>query len=278
MNRPARTRSTPVRPTSARRRAFTVMELVLALVLAAIVALAGMGVLGMMSSADGRLSKGFDDASDLAAAQMMLRRSTSLLLAAAPLKRSPTAPAPTAPAPDENEEAAEGDRAEEGDAPDNADSKDPLDEAGESEADQEPHFDLYYSNESGSPSQGALQSLEVVLVESPFGPQDSSNSREGLERFLPVRGVFEAISQGDELSLIWTPIDPPGPSHTIIKHLVAFEWWVLPRHKNGRDWTDIAAASLDEDYPVALRLLLWTAQGTHADWLFDLSVHKPGGR
>jgi prepilin-type N-terminal cleavage/methylation domain-containing protein len=267
------------RATRPRRRGFTVMELVLALVLAAIVALAGMGVLGMMSTADGRLSKGFDDASDLAAAQVLLRRSTSLLLAAAPLKRNPTAPAPTSPAPDESEgESAEGDGADDADTQDEADSKGSLDQAGEAEADQEPHFDLYYSNESGSPSQGALQSLEVVLIESPFGPQDAANSREGLERYLPVRGVFEAVSQGDELSLVWTPIDPPGPSHTIIRRLVAFEWWVLPRHKNGRDWTDIAAASLDEDYPVALRLLLWTAQGTHADWLFDLSVYKPGGR
>lgn len=279
--------SPPITPLS--RRGFTVVELMLALILGAMIVASATAVFGLVGAAEKRLSASFDDASQLAIAQRVLRRSTSSLIAAKPQDDQATKGTAKARVKDEqinetSEESAPKDERAEEEASDHlrdaivdATGDKALADALTSAAQEDRvWFELYYDTTSPD----LQQALEVVVLESPV-PQsreiEPAEDEPSLARFMPVRGVFETLAVGDAFVLQWRPIDPPGPPTLLLENLERVEWWVLPRARHGREWVDVWAAYLQEDYPVALRLLVWTRNGTHADWLFDTGVTTPDG-
>lgn len=255
------------------RRAFTVIELTLAMMLAAMVVSIALSLFWALMSADQRLAAKFADTTELAIAQRTVRRAMGSLVASKPKEPEPTAPASeladeNAPQPDlEGEAGAKEDLA-------NLITSVTGDEGLAAEltsgvGQDRPTFELFYEASSDAP----LPSLEVRVMES-LVPGNMAGAA-SVEKFLPVRGVFEVIQLPNELVLQWREIDPPAPPYVIARDLSAVEWYVLPRSRHGKMWADVYAAYLQEYYPVAVRLLIWTNSGTHADWLFDTAVTTP---
>lgn len=273
------------------RGAFTVIELLLALVLGTIIVVSAMAVFGLVSISEGRLSRSFDDASQLSIAQRVLRKSMSSLVAAKP--EDPQVTAGQAKARETGEGFDEkGVPLEEGEEKGNKDGaegelRDAIaDATGDSaladelmrKGDQRAYFELYY--DTSGPGGAPLQSFEVVVMESPVPTSVDAFAADedaSLTRFMPVRGVFEVLRLDDSLALQWRPIDPAGRPTLLVQGLDSIEWWLLPRARHGREWIDVSAAYLQEDFPVAVRLLMWTKNGSHVDWLFDTAVSTPEG-
>jgi prepilin-type N-terminal cleavage/methylation domain-containing protein len=260
------------------RAGFTVIELVLALALSGIVVLSALSVFWMMVSNDARSAKRFDDQGDLIVTQTVVRRAMGSLIAAKPRDPPPTADSTPAP-----EDGAVADEAL-------ADTSGPEAELVELIADvtgdeglaaeltsglsnDRPNFELYFV----PAGRYTLPALEVKVMESPVPPppQYSANPATlGVEQFLPVRGIFETVEEMEGLALQWRPIDPSGPPTVLIRRLLAVEWYALP-HK--QDWVEIHAAYLQESFPDGVRLLLWTNNGAHVDWFFDIAATTPEG-
>jgi hypothetical protein len=273
------------------RRAFTVIELVLALVLGTIIVISATAVFGLVGVSENRLSASFDDAAQLSIAQRVLRKSMSSLVASKP--EDPQVTAGQAKAREtgegfddtgvplgegEEKDQKDGAAGELRDAIAGATGDSALAEELTRKGDQRAYFELYY--DTSGPGSNPLQSFEVVVLESPvpasadaFAADEDAN----LTRFLPVRGVFEVLRLDDSLALQWRPIEPPGPPTLLVRGLDSIEWWLLPRARHGREWIDVSAAYLQEDFPVAVRLLMWTKNGSHVDWLFDTAVSTPEG-
>ncbi|MEM1422512.1 MAG: hypothetical protein AAGH64_00765, partial [Planctomycetota bacterium] len=97
-----------------------------------------------------------------------------------------------------------------------------------------------------------------------------------------VRSVFEFVyeRESERWDLQWRPVDPPGRPVRILEGVVAAQWAVLSRSKTNtvqearreETWTDVAAAFLGEDFPIAVRLDFETSTGERGDWLFETVV------
>lgn len=277
--------------TSSARRAFTLLEVMLALALSGVVIAAGMSFFWMISAADKALAAQFDDQVDFANTQRVLRRAFATLVASPPLD----------PPPDDNQPRSEDDDEDDEDDEDEDDERDGLGRlSAEQRAARErlaglvadlggaeslvasvlqadtyerPNFDLYYDI---APSGVALPRMELTLMRAPVAPALE------YDVFMPVqiagdkvRGSFDLIQEGTTLTLVWQPIDPPGLPVPLIRNLVWAEWWVLPRRRHGLEWVDVYSAIIEERYPVAVRLALWTSAGGHVDWLFETAVTTP---
>jgi prepilin-type N-terminal cleavage/methylation domain-containing protein len=266
----------PRRSTTPSPRGFTVIELLLALALAAVITTAAFSLFMLLGATDRRLAVRFDEDADLSIAQQVIRRAMGSLVAARPREPSPT----DRPAPKDGEEA---------DGPDTEArerARSELEELiGTVTGDEafarsltenisidRPNFELYFD----TTGPGIQPVLEVKVMESPVPPAAPLDSAAAaVEQFLPVRGVFETVQTGEGLVLQWRQLEPPGPPTVLLRRLAAVEWFVLPRARHGKKWTDVHAAYIQEWYPVAVRLVLWTESGTHVDWLFDTAVTTP---
>lgn len=257
------------------RRGFTVIELVLALILSAIVVMSALSVMWMLTSTDQRLARGFDDQAELIVTQTVVRRAMGSLIAAKPRDPNPSRAVTKDTKDGEQAEAPEQDPGAEladlitsvtGDA----------DLAGELTAGvgaDRPNFELYFDQVG----ELMLPALEVKVMESPVPPPIEGPGEAavlGIDQFLPVRGVFESLQLGDGLALQWRPIDPPGPPTLLIRDLEAIEWYCLP-HKE--DWVDVYAAYIQKSFPAGVRLVMWTKNGTQVDWFFDTAPTTPEG-
>lgn len=287
--RPSTTRDRIDGPAAKSPRGFTVIELLLALMLATVIVVAATATFGVVGLAERRLAASFEDASQLSIAQRVLRKSMASLVAAKPEDERALATQAKARRAGQGFEESGEQPLEDGKG--NEDAEGSLRDAiagatGDSaladeltrKTDHRAYIELYY--DTSGPGDAPLQSLEVVVMESPVpSSRDAfaADADSNLTRFLPVRGLFEVLRLEDSLALQWRPTDPPGPPTLLVQGLDAVEWWVLPRSRNGREWMDVTAAYLQEDFPVAVRLLMWTKQGTHVDWLFDTAVSTPEG-
>lgn len=256
-------------------RGFTVIELVVAIALSAIVVMSAMSVMFFLTSSEERLSKRFDDQEALIVTQTVVRRAMGSLIAAKPQEPGPRGGAGTVRgAGEESGMEAEGEEPADdltdlivsvtGDAA--------LAEALTAASDR-PNFELYFDEVGGM----ALPALEVKVMESPVPPpSDAWEASEvlGVEQFLPVRGVFETLVLDDGLALQWRPVNPPAAPTLLIRGLAAIEWYCLP-HKE--DWVDVYAAYLQRSFPAGVRLVMWTNNGTHVDWFFDTATTTPEG-
>lgn len=291
MNRTAPPR-TPLPSDS--RRAFTLLELMIALALSSVVIASAMGVLWMVIDTDRRLDQRFDEQVELTTAQIIIRRAMASLVASPPVRpdanrpKASGAPAGSTPG-DRSKRDGNGKDAQ----PDASTDEDPLQlhaqEAGagpeliaelfETRFRGRPNFELYFDTESGP---DPLQRLEIVVMESPVPPPATADDQQPSEReiagFLPIRGVFALAPQDDGMfySLVWEPLLPAGPPTVLIRDLFQAEWSALPTKDEGAEWVPVQAAIIQETYPVAVRLALWTARGTHVDWLFETGISTPG--
>ncbi len=261
------------RPPAA-RAGFTVLELMLALALSTVVVMGAIGLIGMVYSADRRLAVRLDESVDLALAQGVVRKAMSSLVAAPPLTDTPAAPAPANDKPEgEEEEKDEGEKARD-------EMKDLItaitrdEKSAKAMVDEDPdlpHFELVlYPGPAGM----AIPRLEVVVLEPPAPPEPGDEflvEEEVLGE--PVRGAFELSEDPDGyFVLTWRQIEPARRPVTLLRRLVRCDWLVLPRERYGGQWVEVETQYIQERFPVAVRLLVWTAGGTHVDWLFDTAV------
>ncbi|MEQ8850850.1 MAG: prepilin-type N-terminal cleavage/methylation domain-containing protein [Phycisphaerales bacterium] len=279
-----------------RRAGFTLLEMIVALALASIVTAGVVSILGFMYKADSMMASQSDDAVDLAVTQELVRRSMQSLVSGRPLTddeldevtgseedenadeepRDPDEP----PSLEELRELLGGDAADTTANDDNNVAEDEFeDPLANPYIDTRPHFELYYVD---SPA-GPLPRLEIVLFQSPVPSQKLAWEDEdlgGLSLLLEdtalIRGVFELAEYEDGWALQWTPLEPPGASTVLIRRLEYVEWQVLPRRSQGSEWKSLHSAYLHEDYPIGVRLIIWTEAGTRVDWLFRTEV-IPGG-
>lgn len=297
---------------SQRRPAFTVIEMLVALGLSTIVAGAAMAVFSLLPLAEPRFKQRFDDRLDLLITQGIIRDAMDSLVAARPLSPEEIEELRNE-ALALLEERADGDD-DDDESPDGADADDPesiddepsmtdreADEAAERLAqliesaggDEQiltdmlvqsafsdmPNFELHFET---SFSGRTFPRLELVLRDSPmpvdFIPDEQAFTRPGVQSQSRVRGAFEILELENELILQWQPIEPPGLAVTIMSNLAWVEWFVLPRRARDEEnfgWVEVSAAYLVEDYPLAVRIVLWTITGEYADWLFQTEVMTP---
>lgn len=246
--------------------AFTVIELVLAMSLSAVLIVGALATFSLLITSERRLAQRLDDSADLVVAQTIIRRAMGSLIAARPEEpaRAGTGES-AAESPSDRERAADelaglitsviGDERLAHELTRGLGADGPM-------------FDLYFEPLDSL----YLPTLAVKVMESPVPPPpDTLDTLHelGVDQFLPVRGVFETLRVGDGLAIQWRPIAPPGPPTLILRDLAAVEWYALPH--NG-EWTDVYAAFLQESFPAAVRLVVWTNKGTHVDWLFDVAA------
>lgn len=281
-------------------RGFTVLEVVLALALASLVVGGVFGLMSLLHSAEARHAARFQLIVDRAMAQEVLRKTLRLLFAAEPLPE----PAPSATTGDRTRpEGAERPTGEEADAAREeeqrgADRDDRADIAslvrerlGQSDLadriidsmrhDEPPHFQLYIPDAGGGLTPG-LPRLEVVLTESPVAIRPLVENGRVVQvargRDTMVRGALEFALAGDVPGasvMQWRPIDPPGLPTVLLEGIDSALIEVLPRQAQGGEWAELWAAFLQEDYPVAVRVVLWMHDGSMIDWLFDTTVLSP---
>ncbi len=253
------------------RRAFTLLELLLAMVVGSMVLAGGYALLTSVSRMDGGFSTRLDTTMRLAFVQRTIARATHSVVAA-PDGFDPQQAARVAA-----EDAA---RAE------------LLAEA----ADREEFFDLLReeSIEERAETTGTVvelepvpaararvrmghlsereeweyrdnaaaegvRRLELLLARTPFGDQS---------RGAPVRGAFDIVPtpsrRGERWRLQWTPITPGGKPTILLENLTLAEWSLTDSEGAFDDFASYEAA----DLPWALRAVFWTEAGEKVDWMF----------
>ena len=261
-----------------RRGGFTLLEIMLALALSGVVVLGAMSLFWMVQSSDRRLSKQFDDQIQFAETQRILRRAMATLVASRP----ETPPAEGATPPPEGTEAEEGALSPEEQAARERLASLVADVGGDeslvrnllqNDGSEYANFELFYDiSAEGRP----VPRLALTLMRPPVSPPAIFNDPTPVAiAGDKIRGSFDLIDEGDTYTLVWQPIDPPGLPIPVAEDLLWAEWWVLPRRKYGSEWVDVYAAIIEERYPVAVRLALWTSGGSHVDWLFETAVTTP---
>lgn len=280
---------TPRRPITP--RGFTVAELVVALALSTLIALAALSLLGIVTGADKAATERFNETAALQRAYRIIRSITRGATALKPSDAPVAGPEPSAAEVSEVEKSLRADAEKKGLPIDdttvhsqaieqaralaatkamNADEREKL----------RPRMEVRLEARG---SGGAQPVLEVALSEPPVPPTYGTDQVELWDqRTAPlIRGVVEGLPDEKHptlWALQWRPIDPPGTPVVIVDSLLGWEWKVLPRPRfdKSRDgWQDVAAAWYDADYPTALRLRLATAGGELLDWLFDFPRPVP---
>lgn len=260
-----------------RRRAFTILELLIALSLASIVIGTIVGMYGLLGSANQNESERFEDAATRVISHETMQRAFGDLVAATPL----VAPSPGG-APDEGPGTAvlgAGDRTTTGRTALRATPgrNAPV------------MFDLsWVETEQGV----TVQRLEIVTLKAPvafelvdpdeleFVPDERELARwRNPER---VRSAFEFVyvEDANRWDLQWRAVDPPGQPVTIVEDLAYGQWSVLKTNdaetaseaRRIEGWTDVASAFLGEDFPIAVRLEYETRDKQTVDWMFETLV------
>lgn len=259
-----------------RRAAFTIVELLLALMLSSLVLASMVGVVRVLLMADSVSAHRVDQQTDLAVAQNLIRRVMVSLAAAEPLD-----PATGAKLLREQFQPATESHAV-------AIGLSPM-----APPDIAPMFDLYFEElEDGT----AAPALECVIIDPPgaldpnasrftladFRTVAKGSTREGalLSRRIvqSVRGRFGIVPIADtetgeaRLALAWTGIEPPSAPYVLLRGVVGLEWRILPLAEDQRDWRTTHSAKLAQDFPLSVRLIVWLDDGRQLDWMFETEM------
>jgi hypothetical protein len=151
-----------------------------------------------------------------------------------------------------------------------------------------PMFDLYFTKLEGG---AAAPALECVVIDPPgvlmpgvrpttigsFRGVAKGRTREGalLSRRISqsVRGVFEVGPMTDGgWALQWRAVDPPATPVMLIPRVSRVEWWALPIDESSKAWKDTMSSKLAEEFPIAVRLEVWTDDGKHQSWMFETEM------
>jgi hypothetical protein len=273
-----------------RRGAFTIVELLLALMLASVVLASMVAVVRIMLMADAVSAHRVDQQTDLAVAQHLMRRVFVSLGAAQPLD-----PATARRLADEASRAAQADQ----DADENVLT--PEDELPPNQAalapmappDIAPMFDLFFVEMDDG---AAAPVLECVVNDPPgtlnpsaprltladFRSVAPGSTREGalLSRRIvqTVRARFEVVpfeetEAGDvRFALVWRGIEPATEPVVLIRGIVGLEWRVLPIDDTKGDWQTTMSAKLAAEFPISIHLVAWLDDGREIDWMFETEI------
>ncbi|TVQ61543.1 MAG: type II secretion system protein [Phycisphaerales bacterium] len=261
-----------------RRRAFTVLEVMVASALASIVLIAALALFGFMDRSNARQQQRFENLGELAILHQTVRRAMQTLVAEPTPPGQRSAAAGTAPGDPAAQDDAETD---EDDADVQARLERDADEGGDANGVREvdargrriarqPRF-LLQPQIDGVADAGAPRRLEVVLLAQPApGPEPETPT---------IRGAFEIVPQVRGLGILWRPINPPGDPVLLASDLHAVRWSALARASvesrydpDSGAWRLDAAGGYIAEFPKAVRLEVVTRAGDEFDWLFELAI------
>lgn len=251
------------------RHAFTLLELLLAMVIGTLVLTGGYALLGSIGRMDAGFSTRLDTTMRLAFVQRTIARATHSVVAA------PSGFDPQVAALNAAEEQAQlelfdsaQDREEffellreQNIADEDVENNDPTRPVpaaparvrmGHLSEDEEWEY-------RGDAAGEGVRRLELLVSRAPFGDQT---------RGRPVRGAFDLVpvpSRAEERwRLQWTPIAPEGKPTILLDELTLAEWSIT----DSEGAFDEFAAYEATDLPWALRVTFWTASGEKVDWMF----------
>lgn len=239
------------------RRGFTLLELLLALVIGAVVTGGGFSLVMLIQKTDEGFMERLETTSRLAFVQRTVARSLqSIVVAPAGFdaQAASDAAARTARAATRRL-----------DAPDQPEEEpiDPVEPPPVPPA--PPRFRLGpVVAPDGTPDRRAkgVRRLELLLARAPVGDRAAG----------PVRGALDLVEtpnrEGMRWRLQWTPIAPAGKPTILLEHLVLAEWSVTDSHGQ----FDTFEAYEQNELPWAVRTIFWTEAGTKVDWMFDLGA------
>jgi hypothetical protein len=290
-------------------RAFTVIELMLALALSAAVIMAAMSLYQVLQSSDRNSQARFEQAADMAVTQITLRKIFNTLAAAqaVPENRLPDPGEPNLD--DEGGEDNGGN--DEATGAEDATESDNQQIAAVPAAGYGSMFDLWweeYETASGRPV--TLPIMEIVVTEPPVALRtaqdaidegqlktiDDDLAEEALRRTdrlaESVRGRLEVVGAEDGWRLYWRPIVPPARPFLLLRGIAsvtperAYEtglaigdpdilWEVLPRSDELVEWDTSWSGTLRTEFPLAVRLIVMDERGRLIDWLFETHVKAP---
>jgi prepilin-type N-terminal cleavage/methylation domain-containing protein len=222
------------------RRAFTMLELVLAMLLASLIMAAAFGMFGTLRTMDSNLSARFEGMVELGEVHATMRRAAQSLIA------YPSSD-------DDDAEVSEDVRA-------NQNIEDKF-------AGAEPRFYLGSFDPTQDYDKDGAKRLEMVLTDHPLAP---------LPRAMrPVRAAFDLIPGLGrdglrEWALFYTPLEPPGEPILLMWDLELAEFAAL----DGTGWHDQYVAMEKRDFPWAIRVVLWKRGGARADWVLEPGVRE----
>lgn len=253
------------------RRAFTLLELLLAMVIGTFVLTGGYALLASIGRMDSGFSTRLDTTMRLAFVQRTVARATHSVVAA-PESFDPQSAAIAASEEQEKldlfDEVQDRDEFFELLRQLNADDRD---ETTDSIIEERPvpsaparvrmgHLsdDEEWEYRDEAAGEG-VRRLELLLTRAPFG--DQSRGR-------PIRGAFDIVPvpsrEGDRWRFQWTPIAPEGKPTILLDDLTLAEWSLT----DSEGAFDEFAAYTASDLPWALRVTLWTGAGEKVDWMF----------
>ncbi len=300
------------RPRTTSRRAFTIIELMMALATAGVVVAGALGLFVFLYNAEARMSKSAPQQIDTIIAHTAIMRTMGTLAAGVPL---------TPP----------NDELDQDDEPDADPSEIDLEELdlgdqqledqlaalfGDSVPDETfeqaaalafapppAQFELFYDDRNTAE---LFQTLEVSLSVSPLSRTRSLLYEEPTDQFDSeidrdfeeslrgvVRGAFEITELHNGFALQWAWLDEPDlEPRILIKKLRNIYWQVLVQIDTdelsalpidtdeltvppSKEWREVHAAYLAKDFPLACRLQIELEDGTFIDWMFETAVSIP---
>jgi len=240
-----------------RRAGFTMLELVLALALGAIVMTTAISVFAMTSRFEQDLASRAEGVRALAQTQSALRRAAQSLIAYPPTQGDAAGARRTGAAAERfGEESIAEQRGF----------------VNREEDERPPRLTLGPIEGSATVAGEPIRRLELSLTGQPFAALEHTG--------LPIRGAFDLVPgvsdgripgtvRGQKVwALVWTPIDPPGEPTILIDDLVLAEFACL----DSAGFHDTYEAREPDEFPWAIRAVLWTAGGAKADWMLEPGI------
>jgi len=253
------------------RRAFTLIEVILTLVITSMILTTVMAIFAMMARANADLGARYEDLGELARAHSAIRVAMQSLVSGQPISDRLDEVPDSAPA-----NAAESALANAN--PDRFNEPTIGERLGIEEEELPPlHFILEASTEAAQlgvvADDKAPRRLEVVMERQPTPIAPSNNG-------LPVRGAFEPVyvsGAGDytHWALDYVPIDPSGEPIRLIEDAALIDWTVLGHaadSESGERMFGLFQAQEAKDYPMSIRLVVITWDNTRVDWIFEPGV------
>ncbi len=92
------------------------------------------------------------------------------------------------------------------------------------------------------------------------------------------RAAFELVEYDDGWAFQYTPLVPPARPVVLVPDVTLFEIYALPRAGQGNDegWVELFAAQTQIQFPIAVRVVIWTADGQKVDWVFETAIMTEG--
>lgn len=288
--------------TNQRRKAFTLIEMLVAIALASMIAASVSAVFVLLREVNQTTAFAAENAVDRARTHAALQRSFSSLVAAIPLATS---------APIEIEDV-DGDGTPDSGALDQIaidpqllgdlsslfEQNEDADQQPQARLDatiaiadtsQPPFFELFYEQVSAAQLGTVnLPRLAVTLSSLPIDSR-TPEQRAATAKWRGIsRAVFELIFNPERAnwSLVMTPTDPPSKPALLIDGLRFVEFSVLEPDEPQSDinqvratsqWHTLYAAYLRQDFPDAVRFYAELESGEVLDWIFETNVITEGG-